>query len=76
MGSLIFHHILFDPSKNDIIADLLTICLSAMNFIIPSVKINECMFKFEDEVIEETLYDDARITFPTVFKFYFKLIIF
>lgn len=66
MGSLIFHYILFDPSNNEIIGDLLTICLSAINFIIPSVKINECLFKFEEEVIEETKYDDARVTFATV----------
>jgi len=80
LGSLIFHYILFDPSNHDIIPDLLTICLSAINFIIPSWKINECIFKFDDEVVEETLYDDARVTFPTVqpFKilkliFYFKI---
>jgi len=67
---LIFHYILFDPSNFDIIPDLLTICLSAVNFIIPAAKINECLFKFDNEVVEIAKYDEARISFATVRKLF------
>ena len=63
---MIFHHILFDPENYDQIADILTIGLSAINFFIPSVKINKFLFRFDEEVEEKTLYDDARIKFPIV----------
>ena len=63
---MIFHFILFDPTKNDILPDLLTIALSVINFILPSEKLNECLFPSEGEDKDNTTYDAARIQFPTV----------
>lgn len=70
VGTISFHYILFDPSLNDVIPELIALILSGLNFVFPIAYLTDILFKkkikFEDDLSRDNSYDDNLKNFITV----------
>lgn len=66
LGSIFFHILLYDPKIDDLIADIIALGLTSINFIFPTAKLNDILFKGEDLADDPTPYKSARKNFVTV----------
>jgi len=66
VGSLFFHIMLFDPPESHLIADVISIGLTSINFIFPAAKFNDYLLPVEIVMPDPTPYDLARKGFVAV----------
>ena len=69
VGGLVFKFSLSDSQVNpDYKLDMIILFISCFNFIVPSLKINKCLFKIDIDATNLELYDKARLYFNSEYN--------
>ena len=50
-------------NSNSILLDLITVGISGIHFVIPSLTVNKILFKLQENTANSTSYDKARLNF-------------